>query len=81
MNDYIYPIRFVDKYLSDWFFILHTTEAKTDKEIEDLIAYWAEENREVFDDYSPVSIMDSIVESNPGWSWEDGGEDIVINFW
>ena len=80
MEDWTYPIRFVDE-IQDWSFILHTTEEKSDEEIISLVEYWAEVNNRNLEHYSPVDIMDDIVESHPGWSWDDGIDDIVIRNW
>ncbi len=55
----------------DWQMMLVTTEEKTADEIESLIDYYDEVNGRNMGDYSPVDIMDDIVEANPGWQWYD----------
>lgn len=55
----------------DWFMTLVTTEEKTVEEINSLIDYYDEVNARNTEDYSPLDIMDDVVDANPGWYWCD----------
>lgn len=79
-GEYKHRIRFCDNAFGDWVFSLITPEPLTEDEIEALIDYWAEKDRNT-DDYSPVRIMDDIVAAHDGWSWEDGEKELIIVNW
>ncbi len=69
---YKFLIIFKDKENSyDWKFLLKTTVAKTDDEIQCLISYFSEISDRNIEGYSPCDIMNALCEDK-GWSWEDG---------
>lgn len=80
-----FDLVFRDPNYQDWFFILHTSEPKTDKEIEDLIMNFADMCNTGGYEYSPVDIMDRIIDymesENRYWWWEDGPECLEITDW
>ena len=85
----IFNLIFKDWDYEDWKMTLHTSEHKTDKEIEEIIndcidmlnALRANER----EDYSPVEIMDRICDDmqdeGRDWYWTDMDWDVVIDDW
>ena len=72
----VFNIVFKDANYQDWKFTLHTSNPKTDNDIKSLIEYWSEVCDRNIPDYSPVDIMDYLVDDqiyNEGndWYWTD----------
>ena len=55
----------------DFLFILHTAEEKTVSDIESIVDYYTEVCDRNLEDFSPVDVMDSVVDAYDGWWWED----------
>ena len=70
-----FNIVFKDYNFYDWHFKLFTTEPKTDEEIEDMIMDFADMCNATRDEYSPVDIMDKLVDymvsTGRDWYWTD----------
>lgn len=74
-----------DPVFGDWHIKLHTSEPKTEDEVEELIMNFSDICNALLDDYSPVDVMDRLVdyinETGRDWWWEDGDESLVIIDW
>ena len=79
-----FDLVFKDPNNMDWHITLHTSEPKTDEEIEDLIMNFADMCNTDGYEYSPVDIMDRLViwkNEDRYWWWEDGIDCLEITDW
>lgn len=80
-----FDLVFKDPNNMDWHITLHTSEPKTDEEIEDLIMNFADMCNTDGYEYSPVDIMDRLVDymenEDRYWWWEDGIDCLEITDW
>lgn len=77
---------FKDPDYRDWHIKLFTTEPKTDEEIEELIMNFSDMCNTGLDTYSPVDIMDRLVDymvsTGRDWYWTDADYDAIeIDGW
>ena len=83
-----FDLIFKDYDYKDWFITLHTSEPKTNDEIEDIIMTYADivSNGILSEDYCPVDIMDRLCDAmqdeGRDWYWADAIiDEVVINGW
>lgn len=72
---------FKDPNYIDWEITLHTSEPRTEEEILNLIEIWSDFCNTYLDDYSPVDIMDRLVDymqdDGRDWDWTDMDYDAI----
>lgn len=79
-----FDLVFKDPNNMDQHITLHTSEPKTDEEIEDLIMNFADMCNTDGYEYSPVDIMDRLCymeNEDRYWWWEDGIDCLEITDW
>jgi len=83
-----FTLCFRERNFTDWHMILHTTEDYTPEEIMDMIEKEKERvldeeetyNEDGYCTLNPVRIIDNLVDSHPGWDWEDFYFDVDVEW-
>ena len=83
-----FTLCFRERNFTDWHMILHTTEDYTPEEIMDIIEKEKERvldeeetyNEDSYCTLNPVRIIDNLVDSHPGWDWEDFYFDVDVEW-
>lgn len=82
MNNYYkdrrFPIKFTDALLGDWDVVLYTSRPTDYDYVQEVVERYYEICLQEESPFSPVAVMDRIVDGFDGWYWEDDDEVIEI---